>query len=116
MPKQIDVAINRQRPTDKIAKLWAKNWSGLLGGLMAAGWEIEPNTTGAELADILIALVDAANAEEETEDAPDPYMESLAQAYAAFGLDEPPLEPAALRARQRNDRRRRWGLQYPAED
>lgn len=101
----------------------ARNWANLLATLTAAGWEIEPGTTGTELAEILIALVESANADEEA--GPDPLVQSLAWAYAAYGLDEPPLEPGIHPAHDRNEIADtvaarhpsvRWGLQWPDDE
>jgi hypothetical protein len=90
----------------------AHNWGDLLDGLSAAGMEIDPGTSGAELADVLAALILAGD-----DDAgPDPLVASLAHAYDAcdaFGLDEPPVEPGVIHPA--GPVRHRWGLQYPGE-
>ena len=60
----------------------AAHWDALIATLNAAGWEIEPETTGEELGRVMIALVNNANRDEE--EAEDPLIASLAMAYEAF--------------------------------
>lgn len=100
MPKN-QAEINYQ-----IMKDAAANWGGLIDTLNAAGWEIEPETTGEELGRVMIALVNNANRDEE--EAEDPLIASLAMAYEAFGLDEPPVDTAI----HYGGAGHRWGLQH----
>lgn len=100
----------------------AANWAGLIATLTAHGWEIEPDTTGPQLARIMVALVNSATAEEE--EAPDPLVDELANAYWVYGLDEPPLAGGIQESRDRNEiaatvaarhPASRWGLQHGGE-
>jgi hypothetical protein len=71
--------------------------------------EIDPGISGAELSDVIAALILAGD-----DDAgPDPLVERLAEPWAAFGLDEPETDPGALHPA--GPTRHRWGQQW-AED